>query len=62
MEHQIDPLVDANQAAKMLSVTPKIIWQWTRGKKLDFPEPIRIGTNCTRWRLSEINNWIENRR
>ncbi|WP_425411353.1 helix-turn-helix transcriptional regulator [Oceanospirillum beijerinckii] len=46
----------------MLSVTPKIIWQWTRGKKLDFPEPIRIGTNCTRWRLSEINNWIENRR
>lgn len=24
------------------------------------PKPVRIGTKAKRWRLSEINEWIEN--
>ncbi|MHA7809380.1 MAG: helix-turn-helix transcriptional regulator [Marinobacter adhaerens] len=33
-------------------VTP---WRWT--KKGKFPSPIKLGPNCTRWKLSEVEAW-----
>ena len=33
-------------------VTP---WRWA--KKGSFPSPVKLGPNCTRWKLSEIEAW-----
>lgn len=33
-------------------VTP---WRWT--KKGSFPSPVKLGPNCTRWKLSDIEAW-----
>ena len=30
-------------------------------KQGDFPKPIRVGKRAVRWRLTDIENWIESR-
>jgi len=48
-------LVKAADLAKLLSVTERQIWRWKSSGKL--PKPMKIGRS-TRWRLSEIEEWI----
>jgi len=31
------------------------VWRWT--KTTNFPQPIKLSQGCTRWRLSEIEEW-----
>ena len=31
-------------------------WNWARTLK-GFPQPVKLGPACTRWRLSEIEAW-----
>lgn len=31
------------------------IWRWVREGK--FPAPVKIGPNCTRWKLADIEKW-----
>lgn len=33
-------------------VTP---WRWAA--KGSFPSPVKLGPNCTRWKLSDVENW-----
>lgn len=33
-------------------VTP---WRWAR--EGDFPQPVKLGGKCTRWRLSDLEAW-----
>ena len=40
----------------MLDVSERTLWRLLSGRKV--PEPVRIGRN-TRWRLAEVNDWIE---
>jgi len=35
------------------------IWRWVREDKM--PKPIKIGPNCTRWKLEEIEQWEASR-
>lgn len=37
-------------------VTP---WRWA--KKGAFPSPVKLGPNCTRWKLSDVEAWEESR-
>ncbi len=37
---------------KVSRVTP---WRWA--KKGTFPSPVKLGPNCTRWKLSSIEAW-----
>lgn len=30
-------------------------------KQGDFPKPIRVGKRAVRWRITDIENWIESR-
>ena len=41
----------------MFSVSEKTIWQWVKQGK--FPKPIKLSTNVTVWRLSEVLAWVE---
>lgn len=45
----------AKQLASRLSVSLPTIWRWAR--ETDFPKPIKLTSNCTRWRLDDIEKW-----
>lgn len=44
------------QAAARLAVSVPTVWRWAR-ERPDFPKPHRLGPNCTRWRLSDLEAW-----
>ncbi|WGR59780.1 AlpA family phage regulatory protein [Paracoccus ferrooxidans] len=33
----------------------EVIWKWV--KRNGFPHPIKLSPGCTRWKLSEIEQW-----
>ncbi|APX94305.1 hypothetical protein BWR19_15940 [Halomonas sp. 1513] len=45
----------ATQVAKRESVSVPTIWRWAREGK--FPQPVKLGDNCTRWRLADLLAW-----
>ena len=48
-------LLDAATVAELLSVAESTIWRMCSAGQL--PEPVRIGTRCTRWRRAELESW-----
>ena len=32
---------------------------YSRVKAQTFPEPLRQGTRCSRWRAADVNRWLE---
>lgn len=32
---------------------------YAKVKAKSFPEPLRQGTRCTRWRAADVNRWLE---
>lgn len=41
----------------LIGVCDKTIWQWV--KNGTFPTPIKLSSNVTVWRLSEVKIWME---
>lgn len=41
-----------DQVAKRYGVSTDSIWRWKR--QGNFPAPVRLGPNCTRWRLADL--------
>ena len=41
----------------LLPVSEKTIWTWVKQGK--FPKPIKMSGNVTVWRMSEVQEWIE---
>jgi prophage regulatory protein len=48
----INLFLSVNQVAERYDVSTDSIWRWKRDGK--FPSPVRVGPNCTRWRLSDL--------
>ena len=46
--------------ADRYGVTRVTIWRW-RQTQPDFPRPIYLSANCTRFRLSDVLAWEEKR-
>jgi prophage regulatory protein len=42
--------------AKRYGISRNSVWRWHR-ERPDFPRAIKLSTNCTRWKLSEIADW-----
>lgn len=40
------------QVAERFAVSTDSIWCWKR--QGNFPAPVRVGPNCTRWRLADV--------
>lgn len=38
------------------SVSRPTIWRWHREDR-SFPRAVKLGANCSRWKLSEIEAW-----
>ncbi len=49
--------INARPASKgLLSVSDKTIWKWVKNGQ--FPAPIKLSTNVTVWRLSDVQEWM----
>jgi prophage regulatory protein len=44
--------LSVTQVADRYGVSTDSIWRWRRND--DFPAPVRVGPNCTRWRMSDL--------
>jgi prophage regulatory protein len=58
--HSEDRLLKVSELAKFLGVAPSTIYRWLDSGKL--PQPYEIGDAAVRWRMSEINQWLEESR
>lgn len=47
--------VSDKQLSERLEVSRQTVWRWVREGNL--PSPIKLGSNCTRWKLSDIEVW-----
>lgn len=43
--------------AERYEVARATIWRWVREGR--FPSPLKITAGCTRWKLSDIEQWEE---
>lgn len=43
------------QVAERETVHPATITRWSREGR--FPKPVKLGANCTRWRVADVENW-----
>jgi prophage regulatory protein len=50
----------AKQVATRYDLGVATIWRWARDRE-DFPKPMKLGANCTRWRLADIEAWEASR-
>ena len=48
------------QVSDRYEVSRGTVWRWTRTVE-DFPTPVIIGENSTRWKLEELIAWEESR-
>ncbi len=49
-------LLSARQVGGLLSVSTRTVWRMLSSGQL--PQPIRIGTRLTRWRLTDIQAFL----
>ncbi len=47
--------ISDKQLSERLEVSRQTVWRWVREGNL--PSPIKLGSNCTRWKLSDIEVW-----
>ena len=49
-------LLRADEVAAMLSISTRTLWRLVSTQQC--PQPVRLGKS-TRWRVSDVENWIE---
>jgi len=55
-----DRLMKMSELCEFLGVVPSTIYRWLESGQ--FPQPFDIGQDTVRWRLSEIEKWLEESR
>jgi prophage regulatory protein len=49
-------LLTRREVAELVRVDQSTIWRWT--KRGEFPAPFPVGRNSTRWRATDIEEWL----
>ncbi|MBB3140228.1 putative DNA-binding transcriptional regulator AlpA [Halomonas organivorans] len=52
--------LNANQVADRYGVGVATIWRWSKART-EFPKPKKLGDNCTRWNLADLEAWESSR-
>lgn len=47
--------------ASRYEVDRTTIWRWSQSKTYKFPAPVKLSPGCTRWRLSDVEQWEDER-
>jgi excisionase family DNA binding protein len=55
-----DKLLKASEVARWLGVSRSTVHRWAEAGNL--PKPYEIGESAVRWRKSEIETWLEERK
>lgn len=55
MKSTFDSYQTDRDLASRFQVSRATIWRWVKDRGL--PKPVRFSSRCTRWKLSEIENW-----
>lgn len=58
MENQNQSLLKVQTLARNLDMGVSTIWSLTKQGK--FPKPLKISSQMTRWKKSDIDAWLEN--
>lgn len=45
-----------NQVAARYGVSKPTVWRWVRTNP-NFPAPVKLSTNCSRWTLASLESW-----
>ena len=53
-------LLNVRQLGKLLGCSPRNVWRLLALGKL--PEPLRLGARTVRWRVREIEAWLDGAR
>ncbi len=51
-----DTYLTDRQTADRYAVHRNTVHRWAR-ERVDFPKPVKLGDNCTRWRLADLKDW-----
>ncbi len=54
-------LITIRELCNLLSVSRPTVYRKTRDPESDFPKPIHISTNAVRFRLSDVEAFIQKR-
>lgn len=49
--------LSVEQLARRFGMSKDTIWRWKRNHSQDFPRPVKLCGNTTRWRLADIEEW-----
>jgi len=55
-----DRMLKVSELATFLGVAPSTIYRWLEANKL--PQPYALGESAVRWRMSEIEAWLEEKK
>ena len=53
-----DRLMTAGEIANLLNVAVRNVGRWGRLGTYGFPPPIKLNNKTSRWRESDVNNWL----
>jgi len=53
----LDTFLTVKEVSAHVGIGVSTVWKFVR--QGEFPRPIKIGQNITRWRLSEVKAWME---
>lgn len=51
-----DALLKVQTVAAVTALSPSSIFRKTAAR--EFPEPVRLGARCTRWRAADVRAWL----
>lgn len=55
-----DLLLNSEEVLKITCYKSRVsLWKKSRNKEDPFPRPYRLGPRFTRWKLSEIEKWLD---
>ncbi len=55
-----EKLLTSDDVQNLTGIKSRVtLWRKSRDESDDFPKPYRIGNHFTRWKLSEIEQWID---
>lgn len=55
-----EKLLSAKDVQHITGIGSRVtLWRKSRNDEDQFPRPYKLGTNFTRWKLSEIEEWMD---
>lgn len=52
--------VSDKQLATRFGVSRPTVWRWVKSDP-DFPKPVKLSPQCTRWRADQVEAWERSR-